>query len=254
MNEENKVIAFQYAKDCFPREACGLVVIHKGKEEFIPCKNISELDDNFEIDAEDYVRAEELGEVVEVFHSHPNGHPTPSETDLVSCERTQLPWSIVSVSLGTWIEFKPSGYKAPLVGRTWAHGVLDCYSIIVDYYREVLKIEIPDFDRDFEWWMKGQNLYEENFAKAGFREIEVTELKPHDVILFQIMSPVTNHGGVYLGDEKFLHHLHRRLSSRDIFSGYYFKHAVKFLRHRELDENGSSLRRDGKAMGPTTSI
>lgn len=223
--------AFFWALQSRPKEACGLVIIENGKEVFVPCRNISEINSQFIIDPVDYSAAEDRGEIVRVIHSHVNQNPHPSECDKVSCEASGLPWSIVSVPNGDWFHFNPSGYKAPLVGREYSHGVLDCYSLIRDYYKEILNIEIPDFNRDFEWWNKGQNLYEENFKKAGFREVPFETLQKHDVVLIQIMSNVVNHGAVYLGDDTILHHLHKRLSSRDVFGGFYVKHCTKVLRH-----------------------
>lgn len=234
MRSETRSIALEFAKTELPREACGVVIIEKGHEVFVPCRNISELHDQFEIHPEDYAGAEDRGEVVRIVHSHPYARPFPSEADKVSCEQTGIPWSIVSVPDGEWFDFDPTGYKAPLVGREWAHGVLDCYSIIVDYYREELGIQIPDFDREFEWWMKGQNLYLDNFEKAGFKSVPIESIRKHDVILMQVMSPVVNHGAIYLGDDKMLHHLHRRLSCRDVFGGYWRKHTVKVVRHESL--------------------
>jgi proteasome lid subunit RPN8/RPN11 len=219
-----------------PHEACGLLIIEKGREVFVPCKNISDLPkDSFTIDPVDFANAEDRGEIVRIIHSHCFLSPRPSEADKVSCEASGVPWSIVSVPNGDWFHFEPVGYKAPLVGRTWAHGTLDCYSLIRDYYLEILKIEIPDFERRHEWWMKGDNLYLENFAKAGFYEIPASDIRQHDVVLMQIMSPVINHGAIFIGEDKILHHIHRRLSSREVFGGYFKKHTVKVLRHHEND-------------------
>jgi proteasome lid subunit RPN8/RPN11 len=219
-----------------PREACGLVIVEKGREVFVPCRNISDLPDNsFTIDPKDFAEAEDRGEIIRIFHSHCYSSPRPSEPDKVSCETSGLPWSIISVPNEDWFHFEPAGYKAPLVGRSWAHGTLDCYSLIRDYYLEILNIEIPDFERRHEWWIKGENLYLENFEKAGFYTIAEKDIHQHDVVLMQIMSPVINHGAIFLGDDKILHHIHKRLSSREVFGGYYKKHAVKILRHKDAN-------------------
>jgi proteasome lid subunit RPN8/RPN11 len=235
MTPETMEKAKQWAMEFLPlkRESCGLVIVEKGKEVFVPCKNLSELDDQFILDPFDYVRAESQGEIVRIIHSHVYIPPKPSEADKVACEASGLPWSIISIPNGDWFHLEPAGYKAPLVGREWAHGLLDCYSIIKDYYKDVVGIEIPDFHRDFEWWEKGQDLYSENFAKAGFYEVPHSEIRRHDVLLMQIGSKVINHGAIYLGDEKILHHLHRRLSGRDVFGGYFKKHTIKVLRHKD---------------------
>lgn len=231
ISEEIKIQMFQFAQTQLPREACGVVIIESGREVFVPCRNTSEEDNTFAIDPIDFAKAEDRGEIIRILHSHCYSSALPSEIDKVSCEASGLPWSIVSVPNGDWFHFSPSGFKAPLVGRQWCHGVHDCYSIIRDYYKDEFQIFIPDFDREYEWWLRGGNLYLENFENAGFYEISFEELRPGDVLLMQIRSNVINHGAIYLGDDKILHHLNKRLSSREVFSGMYRKHTVKVLRH-----------------------
>lgn len=234
MTKENQDLFFEFAKSEMPREACAVVLVRKGREFLQPCKNKSVLSDQFALDPDDFAKASLAGEITGVVHSHVNIASRPSEADKVSCEATGLEWHICSVPTGSWFSFKPSGYKAPLVGRTWAHGILDCYSLVRDYYKETLGIELLDFDREKEWWDKGFDLYcEENFRKAGFFQVPNGEIKKHDGILMQVKSKVANHAGVYLGDDQFLHHLNRRLSSRDVYAGYYRKHTVKVLRHKD---------------------
>ena len=51
-------IALKHAKDDRPYEACGLVMIHKGKEKYFPCKNLaSDMNHQFIIDPDDWVKA-----------------------------------------------------------------------------------------------------------------------------------------------------------------------------------------------------
>lgn len=221
--------ALAHAKASYPREACGLVVVFNGRERYRPCTNAAQGDDHFTIPAEEFAAAEDAGEVVGVFHSHCNALPDPSEADRVACEASGLTWHIVGVPTERWFSFSPSGYVAPLVGRQFQHGVLDCFAIVRDWYAHERKITLRDFDRSDDWWHKGQNLYMDNFAIAGF--VETTELSPGAVILMQIQAPVANHAAIYLGDDTILHHLHGRLSSRDIYGGYYRRVTVKVLRY-----------------------
>ena len=119
MHPDNQALALEHAREAHPREACGLLVIQKGREVYCPCRNIGVGTDQFVIHPEDYVAADRQGEIVEVFHSHPNVPPEPSQADRVACEATGLPWSIVSFPAGQWAQIKPEGYVAPLVGRQY---------------------------------------------------------------------------------------------------------------------------------------
>lgn len=222
--------ALAHAMAEMPREACGLVIIRKGREVYRPCRNLATGDDQFTLAPDDYEAAEAEGEIVAVVHSHPFIPATPSQADLVSCEATGLEWHIVSVPNGVWHSFRPSGYVAPLVGRVFCHGVLDCFSTIRDWYAQERGIMLPDFPRSDGWWHRGENLYLDNFGKAGFRVCQ--DLHVGAVLLMQIGSPVPNHAAIYLGDDQILHHVQGRLSSRDIWGGYWRKHCTHILEYR----------------------
>lgn len=232
MNEQTRAQAIVHARAAYPREACGLVVIGRGRERYWPCENRADGTDHFVMDARDYAAAEEAGDVVAVVHSHPNAQPDPSQADRVACEASGLPWFIVGIPNERWAELRPVGYQAPLVGRQFSHGVLDCYALIRDHYAQALRIALPDFERADNWWHRGGNLYIENFQRAGFSVVS-GEPQANDVLLMQVQSKVPNHGAVYLGDGMILHHLHGRLSCREPFGGYWQKHCTHILRHHK---------------------
>ena len=216
-----------------PHECCGVVLVANGRQKYLPMENMAKSPaKHFVIDPVEYAQAEDRGEITHIVHSHVNIAPKPSEGDLVGIEQSGLPWIIVNWPTGAWTETAPSGYKAPLVGRNYHHGVLDCYSIIVDYFAE-LGIELPNFDRDDKWWLAGGNLYAENFHKAGFSKVEGPP-QQHDVLLMQIASPVINHGAIFLGDGKILQHCANRLSSRDVWGGAWQRSTVAVVRHKQF--------------------
>lgn len=238
MTPQNRDAIVEHAHKEYPRECCGLLVIYRGREVYIPCRNIGVGTDNFVIHPEDYAAADQVGEIVAVVHSHPNLSPEPSQADRVACEASGLPWHIVSIPNATWSELYPNGYKAPLVGREWSHGVLDCYAIIRDWYEQERGIKLPDFERHDDWWHQGANLYLENYEKAGFRRVIDEPLAVGDVIIMQVQSPVPNHAAVYIGDDLILHHVQNRLSTRDIYGGYWRKNTTHIVRY----ENNSATR------------
>lgn len=211
-----------HAERDYPREACGLIVVVDGRERYVPCRNVAEGSEHFILPPEDYAAAEDMGDIVAVVHSHPDVPAMPSEADLVACEASGLAWHILSWPADDLRTIEPSGYQAPLVGRQFSHGVLDCYTLIRDWYQRERSIELPDFERRDDWWQKGDDLYMRHYAEAGFVAVsqDAPEL-PGDVILMQLRAKVPNHAGIYLGDGQMLHHLHGRLSSRDVYGGYW---------------------------------
>jgi proteasome lid subunit RPN8/RPN11 len=235
MNEENRALALEHAKSELPREACGLVVIVDGSETYWPCRNISPsyARDEFAMDPRDYADAEAAGEITELFHSHINIPPTPSQADLVSCEATGLKWIIASLPTETWHEFEPSGYEAPLVGRTHCWGSLDCWTVVHDWYRRERGIVLMNVPRAKDFWKRGEDPLGQNWRAAGFRQLTDDErLDVGDVLLMQTGdSMVPNHVALYIGDDQILHHAENRLSSRDVYGGWYKKHTVKVVRY-----------------------
>ncbi|MBY6278872.1 C40 family peptidase [Stenotrophomonas maltophilia] len=227
----------------YPRECCGLIVTIEGHERYLPCRNVAATpSEHFRLPAEDYAVAEDKGEVLALVHSHPDAAATPSDADRVMCERSGLTWHIVSVGqvagepplCGDLQTLHPSGYMAPLVGRQFAHGVLDCYSLVRDFHARELGIALSEYERQDDWWSHGQDLYSlERLHAEGFDLIE-GEPQRGDMILMQIRSPVTNHAGIYLGDGQMLHHLHGRLSETVPYGGMWAERTRCIVRHREV--------------------
>jgi proteasome lid subunit RPN8/RPN11 len=223
-----------------PRECCGVVVAVGGRQVYRPCRNLSAVDSQFEIDPLDLIAARRQGEIKAICHSHVFVSPQPSPADRVECERSGLPWLIVNHPTGAAHWFEPTGYSAPLLGRLFVHGVLDCYSLIRDWYQRELGVTLMDFERADDWWIPDENgrvcdLYRENFDRAGFVPVEMSALRRGDMIVMRIRAPLEcggNHAGVYLGDQVILQHLQGRLSSRDVYGGWFIKNTTHCMRHR----------------------
>lgn len=221
--------AMQHAKDELPRECCGVVV----NNQYIRCTNTSTNEENFIIDPLDYAKAEDLGEIQYIVHSHTTTKPVASQADLVGIERSQIPWIIVNPKTNTHTVTNPTGYTAPLVGREFCPVLLDCYTLIIDYYREKLGIVLPDFDRRDRWWdTASSSLYVDNYVEAGFTKVH--DIKEHDVIVMSSRSKVPNHAGIYVGNTKILHHLQGKFSSYDVYGDYWRQRTWGILRHKDL--------------------
>ena len=80
-----KHAALLHAKDQSPKESVGLLLNVKGKERYFPCRNLSMTAHQcFILDPEDYVKADILGSIKAIIHSHPRTPPEPSQAGVVS--------------------------------------------------------------------------------------------------------------------------------------------------------------------------
>lgn len=230
MNDHIKSEIAAHAEELSPRECCGLIVVIDGEETYVRCENMAlKKTEHFQISREDYATAETLGEVAAIVHSHPYAQPTPSDADLAACETSKLKWIIYAWPLDTWHEFEPSGYVAPLTGRKFVWGVHDCYTLVQDYYKTVLGLDLPD--RPADWQDHKDSVYFDEFKSFGFEEVDSPQL--HDLILMKIKG--VGHAAVYLGDgDVMLHHPQDNLSAHGVYGGYYRKHTLSFIRHKSL--------------------
>ncbi len=224
----------------YPHEACGYVV-RKGKKSWpVVCTNLSETPRNhFLISLEERLRVEELGEVVGVWHTHVNESPEPSPADRVGCEVSDVPWFILSVYGGETLSFsdmttlEPSGFELPYLERPYAFGVLDCWSLVRDYYRREFDIALGDYPRVESFWAKGLDFFGLNWQAENLVKVNGQEPQVGDLFFIQTDGGgVINHVAIYIGNELILHHCHGRLSRRDVYGGYWHKHTVLHLRHQ----------------------
>lgn len=206
--------------------------------------------------AEDYAAAEDQGKIVAVLHSHPDASAVPTDADRKHCELSGMPWYILSVlrridgspECCELRRFEPDGYQAPLIGRQFTHGVLDCWTLVQDWFERQRGIALPDFPRQDDWWSNGGDLYMDHFEEAGFSPIKAGDrLRPGDLIMMNVRSEKTNHGGVFIGTEPLredphlfpvpdamLHHLYGQLSCRDVYGGQWREQTRLIARHRDL--------------------
>lgn len=220
---------FEHLQASLPKEACGVITTSG----YIKCNNLDTTNDNFILDPEDLMRIEDSGEdILYIVHTHPYTSCIPSETDLKGIELSNLPWIIMDAKQNVSINI-PNNQKLPLIGRIFEYGITDCYTLVVDYYREKFNIDVEDFDRlSLDWWKDYGTTYTELYTRAGFNL--VNEIKEHDLLVMAMNSDEPNHYAIYLGNNNILHHAVNRLSCIEPISQGYYKSIKLILRRKEL--------------------
>lgn len=260
MQKDTIQAAKAHAEAAFPHESCGFVLqAADGTELYRPVPNSAAAPgESFRIDGAEYIAAEEAGDIKAVVHSHPGGPDGPTVGDRVACENSRVPWYVIPVhqatpgappKASTPVGIVPNGYRAPLLGRPFFHGVLDCYTLIRDWFDRERGVELPDYERPDDWWNHGLDLYLANLEHAGFRILTEREpMKTGDMVLMQVRSPVANHGGLFLGDEglseapdlfplrnAMLHHFYGRNSERVVYGGMWASCTRMVCRHKSQE-------------------
>lgn len=249
----------KHAEEGYPEEVCGVVVLVEGKEQYVRCLNIAkDKTQDFKMCPQSFAAADDIGEVVGIVHSHPDGTSKPSPHDLaimsinreieleINPKSDVIPWHIVSWPEGDYRQIDPVIHGS-LLGRSFIHGVWDCWQVCSDYYKRYHNIEFERFERDDVWWenKEGPSLYEQAYEKAGFYVVE--EPQVGDMIVMQIGKTYhPNHAGIYLGSpEEFegqglyggpfmLHHMYEKKSDIVVYGGQWSQRTRLILRHKEI--------------------
>ncbi|AVG16336.1 peptidase P60 [Chromobacterium vaccinii] len=218
-----------YAAQAGAREACGLV-LDSGR--VYPCRNLADDPEHFfRIDPAGRAAAEQLGRVVGIWHSHPYGTAEPSLIDRAMCERSGLPWHVVSHPGGDYRHIAPSGWRADYLGRPYCYGVFDCWELVRDWYARERGLSLPRPNEPDGWEERGLDLFTTAAEAAGFIWVD-DEPQAGDVLLMQIRGQRPNHVAVWLGDGRILHHLRDRQSETHIYGGWWQRVTVRRARIR----------------------
>ena len=231
-NEDKKIINDLF--QVYPEEGCGLLINKRGKIVLKFCENVAEdKEETFQIDPKEYVKARLSGDIYGIVHSHPDISCEPSEADKRASDHLGIPYIIYSLPDAEKFVYTPKRLNNPLLGREYEFGKYDCWSLVRDYYRQELDIELPMLKFEYDWWEKGLNYFDDLYKSFGF--VKVEEPQTHDVILFQVTGGVPNHCGVYLKEGLFMHHAEDRLSCREsLYSPIWRKNIVGYCRCKQF--------------------
>lgn len=204
-------------EDCENRpheEACGILIQQKdGVVEVIPCENKSptpkksfiisqETIDKFLIDD---------GKLISYYHSHiresENG---PSWLDKAVSEQTKLESIVYNIKTKKFFIYSPMGWTAPLLGREYAMGFFDSFSLVKDVYKNDLKIynnfSYSRYTKPLsEISVNNKGILLRVFQEYGFNLIP----KPiNKCLCLMTYDGIESECGIYCNDEVLMHKEH----------------------------------------------
>lgn len=220
-----------------------------GVLEVFACENISQDKKNhFEISPEDYLRAQSVGTICGLYHSHPGNEESFSGDDIDSIEEVGVPLYLYTVETKRWQEYVPPTYlfdkKYTNIPFVW--GVHDCYGMLRIYYREEMGLFLKDYDRDdlFGCGSSGKLLVFNNIQNEGFEiissrpNLDVLKMRQNDALIFDTRGchetrndnePI--HFGIYVGNNRFLHHPLGRPSLTQTLDNQWIKRIICICRY-----------------------
>lgn len=161
---------------------------------------------------------------------------TITDEERLEMNALQIPFVFIGSTRDISEAYLPDRFteKHAYINRPFLHGILDCYSLVRDFYLREWELWLPaNIQRTYGWWEQGDNLYVDGAPEYGFEP--VSDLKRHDLVVMKF-GPVPNHGAIYLGDNKVLHHVGGRFSCIEELSRNYKQSIAIIYRNRFVTE------------------
>lgn len=214
-----------------PNEVNGLILRIEDNYQVYRCKNLSYTPNEHAILSPiDYINAENIGQIVGYYHSQKN-----SGASLID-NLTSISHNIYSIIYcwenDTFYVIEPN--LKNYLFQDFQIGQNDCFSLVKNYYKEELNIELSDYNRGNNWYIKDPYLISRSFENEGFREIDMDDMRLHDVILFGDEDDIV-HLAIYQKNKMILHHPRGNKSCIEYLNHHYIKRISKVIRHKNYE-------------------
>ena len=222
------------------QESCGIILMDNVGNFFIKeLNNIhSEKNKYFKISLSDWIRESNQGKIIAVFHSHIETDEKPSSFDKKYSEELCMPFVIYSTHTDNFFLHFPESYMPEkLTGRFYIEDIHECTCLIKDYFDKKLDLKISKWLKNYcipKEPKEANKLFEKVFKKNMHEIQKINEIKKHDVLIFKFSENKKMHGGIYLGDEVFLHQKTNQISSRTFLDERWKSKLYKIYRHKAL--------------------
>ena len=213
-----------------PKESCGFIVQDNEIFKCIPCENIAENSiENFKISPKEYLNIKnKYKKIFYIYHSHTNNNENFSPADISCSEGLCLPIIMYSLNSNIFKIYEPININKSYIGRYFQIGKYDCYTLIKDFLKNELNIDISAIITHYTDFIDAQNVFNKNLSlnfleKKGFKLIENKEsLEKNDILILH--SNLGKHFALYLGNDKILHQPMLSFSKIENYCNFYKRH------------------------------
>jgi hypothetical protein len=241
--------AKQYAVVNPSTEVCGLIVDYNGSKKFLKCENKSKDPRNsFTIHPLEYIKAKAYGNILACFHSHIKGSSFSAQ-DIFNSFKHNLSYYLYSIKKDKFYFFDPKqkeNYRK-YINRPYELGIKDCGTLIVDFYRNELNLDIDingprriglsyndlKNTKEHVWSLEK---YKDEYNRVGlqiFTLKDIKDFKNYDIIIFSLEKGVPTHAALFIGDDLILHQRYESISSIESIRKGHLKQISYILRHKK---------------------
>lgn len=141
-----------------------------------------------------------------IWHSH-LASPEFSPQDQATIVATGDRWAVYDIASDRFVEADPTE-AAPFVGRPFVYGLYDCYSLASDYCQSIGRTGLPPWPRGAygEWMAEDFRPFDEELPKYGELIDKDAPRLEGDVLMVSVLGHHSDHVGVWLGRNRWLHH------------------------------------------------
>lgn len=135
-------------------------------------------------------------------------------------------------------------YKHILNYPEYKLGVFDCFSVLRDTLDAAYGITLPNYARPEFFDQQPLNLVKRITDQDIFVQrpsLAMSQIQAGDILVFNVFSDTSNHVGIYLGNNLFLHQLYNSLPREENMSLNWHRRLREVHYHVDVDQTKTKI-------------
>jgi len=236
INTKIKNFIRNHSKSNLSEESCGLILEKDGQMSCLKCENVAnDKVQDFQISLNDYLNAKEKYNILYIYHSHINDNEDFSEIDKLHSNEIAINYILYHVKSDKFKIYESNDFGRRYIGRFYEYKKYDCFTLVRDFYREELKIDLKFNSNIFNNRLEDIEVYQEaenHYAINNFVKIDRKDIQKYDLLLLNSFNKIGSHFAIYSGDDKILHQPLNSFSRIDNYCNFYKRNTVAVYRRR----------------------